>query len=1311
MAKDQALLMTINKINRILLRENDLTKLMHGVSQLITENNLYSGCLLTKYIDKSLELIASSGYLEAGGEPGSDNYQRIIEFLKESNITNDLIIVEGKKSTFVDLNAKLGDHKIAIISINNNRNTIGYMCFSFQERRDFPEEEKKLIKSLAEDLGHITAKIETEESLKESEQLYRLLAENANDFILLHDLEGNIIFFNQAGIKLAGYTEEEIYDKSVQDLIAPDYITAMQERRNIRFHGNHSSKRYELEFFKKSGNKIPVEVVSTPFEKNGSIQGVLVIGRDITERKRAEKEREKNKRLLERTQEIAHLGSWEYDLKKEKLVWSKEVYRIFGCNPDQFEVTYENFMELVHPDDREKVDQAYLSSLEKGQKGYEIEHRIKKRDTGEIRYILEKCRHIKNDSGKILRSVGMANDITNLKNKELELRESEEKFRTLAETAPLAILVYRGDKWIYANSAAERICGYNLEELKEMNFWDIAAPDYRDLIKDRGFKRERGEPTPGSYEFKILTREGQEKWVYLNGDFIEIGGKPAGFITVLDITERKEAEEELLKHRRAMQASMDGMAILNAKGEYIYVNQAHIDIYGYNSKNDFLGRSWNFLYDRDERIRFKNEIIPEVNQKGFWNGMATGRKQDGTSFPQEISLSKLDDGGLICVVRDVTEQEEARKRLQFIHNIYRQTIVAAQEVPYKLNYKDKTYEFIGDNCQDLLGIPAGEIDLQKVRKLVKNGIVADSEKTDDYQEYNHLFKQGKIDQYKVELEIETPEGERKWISDRSLTLRDEKTGNVIGAMGILRDITEVKEYEKQLEYVHDIYRKTIENANGIPYRLSYNEGKYEYMGHGIEKVFGIDSREIGFNEVGNMVVDSRVLDTKGPDDLVEYGKWFKQGKLDKYNVELKIRLDEGEEKWVVDRSLPIKDSSGKVIGSMGIMQDVTERKKLEEQLLQSQKLESIGNLAAGVAHDFNNMLAVIKGRTQMALMNYEREDSVNEDLNEVLDAADRAAELTKQMLLFSRKKVMQFKPVNLNRTIKDLLKMLKRLIEEDIEIITKFDPEIWTIKADEVNLNQVIMNISINARDAMPSGGELYIKTKNVMLERSDLPDKYGVKTGRYVKLSIKDSGNGIDDDIIDKIFDPFFTTKGRAKGTGMGLAVVYGIIKKHDGFIDVNSKPDEGTSFLIYLPALDSRPGNKHPTTQAKNNKNIKGNGEHILFVEDNPDVTQTFKSFLNYGGYTMDAAETGARAMELFSKQMDKYELVISDIVLPDISGVELIDKLCQVKDISYLLVSGYPEDKYNRDKIQQKNIPFLQKPVDLNKLLIKIKEILNN
>ena len=1311
MAKDQALLMTINKINRILLRENDLTKLMQGVSQLITESNLYSGCLLTKYIDKSLELIASSGYLEAGGESGSDNYQRIIEFLKESNITKGLIIEEGKKSPFVDLNANLSDHKIATIPINSNRNRIGFMCLSFQARRGFPEEEKKLIKSLAEDLGHITAKIETEESLKESEQLYRLLAENANDFILLHDLEGNIIFFNQAGIRLAGYTEEEIYDKSVQDLIAPEYITAMQKRRNIRFHGNHSSKRYELEFFNKSGNKIPVEVVSTPFEKNGSIQGVLVIGRDITERKRAEKEREKNKRLLERTQEIAHLGSWEYDLKKEKLVWSKEVYRIFGCNPDQFEVTYENFLDLVHPDDREKVDQAYLSSLEKGQKGYEIEHRIKKRDTEEIRYILEKCRHIKNDSGKIIRSVGMANDITNLKNKELELRESEEKFRTLAETAPLAILVYRGDKWIYANSAAEQICGYSLEELKEMNFWEIVAPEYRELIKTRGRKREMGEPASGSYEFKIITRQGQQKWVYLNGDSIEIEGQPAGFVTILDITDRKAAEEELLKHRKAMQASMDGMAILNDQGKFDYVNQAHIDIYDYNNKDDFLGRSWNFLYNRVERMRFKNEIIPEVNQKGFWNGMATGRKQDGTSFPQEISLSKLDDGGLICVVRDVTEREKARERLQFIHNIYRQTIVAAQEVPYQLNYEDETYEFIGDNCQDLLGIPAGEIDLKKVRKLVKKGAVADSEKIDDYQEYNNLFKQGKIDQYKVELEIETPEGEKKWISDRSLTLRDEKTGKVIGAMGILRDITEIKEYEKQLEYVHDIYRKTIENANGIPYRLNYDDGKYEYMGRGIEKVFGIESQEIGFNEIGKRVVDSRVLDAKGPDDLKEYGKWFRKGKLDKYNVELKISLDEGEEKWVVDRSLPIKDSSGKVIGSMGIMQDITDRKRLEEQLLQSQKLESIGNLAAGVAHDFNNMLAVIKGRTQMALMNYEQGKSINEDINEVLDASDRAAELTKQMLLFSRKKVMQFQPLDLNKSIKDLLKMLNRLIGEDIDIITKFEPDIWTIKADEVNLNQVIMNISVNARDAMPSGGELYIKTKNVELDSSDLPDEYGVTTGNYVKLSIKDTGKGIDEDIIDKIFDPFFTTKGRAKGTGMGLAVVYGIIKKHNGFIDVHSKHGKGTSFLIYLPALNKKTGNKNPAKQKKNNKDIKGNGEHILFVEDNPDVTQTFKSFLNYGGYTMDAAENGARARELFSKHMNKYELVISDIVLPDINGVELIDKLCQIKDIPCLLVSGYPEDKYNRDKIQQQNIPFLQKPVDLSKLLMKIKKILNS
>lgn len=1294
-------------INRLILREKNIEKLMPSVcSRLIDIGDFISCSIFLKYKEQ-FEEIALAGHDKKREYKKYKDSSEWPEWLNEIINIKQVKIHSQRKFSQLFQNG-LEKTKVVSIPMKYEDRIHGFILIRMKNI-GLESQEKKILAETARDLALALVKIHTEDKLKESEQLYRLLAENANDFILLHDLGGKIIFFNQAGMELVGYSEDKIYEMSVQDLIAPEYFESLKERRDNRFQGNHSIKRYELEVNTKDQKIIPIEVVSTPFIKDGDIAGILIIGRDMTEYMNSTRELVKSKSLLERTQKIAHLGSWEYDVKNDILSWSDEVYRIFGYDPRDFSPSLEGFLETVHPEDRKTVKIAYKKSIELDFTGYEIEHRIIKQNTGETRYVLEKCEHEKNESGKIIRSVGMVNDITDLKHKEFKLRESEKKFRTLAQTSPMAIMLYKDDKWIYANSAAEQICGYSLNELKNMNFWEIVAPEFQEIVKKRGERRESGQPTKNNYEFKLISKDGQEKWVYLSGSSIEIGGENAGFITILDITDRKKVENELIKHRKAMQASMDGMAILNNEGRYLYVNKAHAAIYGYDCPGDFLGKSWKFLYEDSEIERLEEEVLPQVAKNGSWNGMATGMKKDGTAFPQEISFSKLEDGGLICVIRDVSEREQDRERLQFIHNIYRQTIVTAQEVPYQLNYQNKTYDYIGENCEELLGIPADEINLVEVRKLVKNGIVSDPDATQDYHKYNNLFKQGKIDHYKVELEIETPAGERKWISDRSLTLKDEKTGKITGAMGILRDITEVKEYEKNLEYIHNIYRKTIENASGIPYRLRYEDSTYEYMGNGVEELFGIKSDKLQFNKIGEMVISATVLAPDAPEDYLKYGQLFKEGKIEHYNVELHLKTKHGSEKWIVDRALPIKDTAGKVVGSMGIIQDITNRKRLEEQLQQTQKLESIGNLAAGVAHDFNNMLAVIKGRTEMALMEVDDVDPVVENLEEVLHASDRAAELTRQMLLFSRKKGMQFYPINVNKAIRDILKMIARIIGEDIKIITRFAANIWTIKADKTNINQVIMNIAVNARDVMPEGGKLFIGTENINIEEPDYFDSYKVEPGRYIKISLRDTGPGIDEKIIDKIFDPFFTTKSRAKGTGMGLAVVYGIVKKHKGYIDVESDPGKGTCFSIYLPAIEKKIEKKEKKTAGPPNKEVRGKGEKILLIEDDPVVCQTLVEFIKYGGYNMESAENGKEAMKLFSRNKNKYDLVISDVVLPDINGTDLIEKIQQDKSVPCLLISGYPDNKAEKEKIFEKKYHFIQKPFDLKEFLSKIQSIL--
>ncbi len=418
----------------------------------------------------------------------------------------------------------------------------------------------------------------------------------------------------------------------------------------------------------------------------------------------------------------------------------------------------------------------------------------------------------------------------------------------------------------------------------------------------------------------------------------------------------------------------------------------------------------------------------------------------------------------------------------------------------------------------------------------------------------------------------------------------------------------------------------------------------------------------------------------------------------------------------VDLSIaPMMKDTHEIVGATAIIEDITakrkseiEKKQLEIQLQQTQKMDAIGTLAGGIAHDFNNILTTVQGYSDLMMMKMDETDPFYRDVKHIRVAASRGATLVKQLLIFSRKQPMAFQVLDLNLVIEDMLKMLNRLIGEDINIATDLEYALTSIKGDEGNIEQVIMNLALNARDAMPNGGTIEIKTNSVYISADDcmgIPDAYD---GHFVRLSVSDCGEGMEPAVKDRMFEPFFSTKKAEGGTGLGLSTVYGIVKYHKGWIHAETEPGKGTTFRVYFPVTHQKAEEKQEEHIAI--EQFAGNGERVLIVEDDPAIRDISYSTLSENGYVVFDAESAEDALDLFNRENGNFDIVVSDVVLPGKNGLQLVDELLAKKDsLKCILCSGYTDEKAQLSVIRSRGYPYIEKPFTIAHFLKTIQETL--
>ena len=515
--------------------------------------------------------------------------------------------------------------------------------------------------------------------------------------------------------------------------------------------------------------------------------------------------------------------------------------------------------------------------------------------------------------------------------------------------------------------------------------------------------------------------------------------------------------------------------------------------------------------------------------------------------------------------------------------------------------------------------------------------------------------------------------------------------------GVLEDITARKQAEEELRAASEKLQAVIEAAPVAVMALDL-EANVKSWNAGAERMFGwsedemMDRRPLFIPEERQPEFQSLMERVLGGESII--------------GVEVTRTKKDGTSIECNGYGAPLFDADGKVNGSMTIMVDVTERRDLEARLAQSQRMESIGRLAGGVAHDFNNLLTVILGNCELVLGDMPGESQQRADIEDIRNAADHAAALTRQLLAFSRRQILQPKVLSLNSVVTEMMDMLARIIGEDIELVTELDPALANTKADPVEMGQVVMNLTVNARDAMPEGGKLSIRTENADMLMGSAADGDTIPPGRYVALSVGDTGIGMDEETRSRIFEPFFTTKQKGKGTGLGLSTVYGIVKQSGGYISVESEEGKGTTFRVRMPELreETSVDNDVPIDR------VSAGSETILLVEDEVALRAPMIRGLAKEGYTVLEAGSAEEALQICEAYDGAIELMVTDLVMPGMDGLELGGKVTDLRpDMKVLFTSGYSEDVVTRDGVTEAG-DFLQKPYTPSDLGQRIRQLLD-
>ncbi|MBN2281555.1 MAG: PAS domain S-box protein [Candidatus Marinimicrobia bacterium] len=899
--------------------------------------------------------------------------------------------------------------------------------------------------------------------------------------------------------------------------------------------------------------------------------------------------------------------------------------------------------------------------------------------------------------------IGFARDITEQQKNKKALLESEEKHRLLVENTGVGIGYFSlNGEILFFNQLAAEYMGGKPEDYMGRTIFEVCGEKDGQTYFERIQQAARSKQ-PIRFEDFVSMPTGQDRWfMSIYSGIQDSTGSVIGVqIVSSDISDLKVTQLSLMKsernYRQLIETASDSLYVMSDQGKIIEVNKTACETLGYE-RGELLQLSVN-----DVDVNFDRQSFLSFWEKNPFNTPHTfetlHKRKDGRLVPVEINGNKYkvnDKVYYLGFARDISDRKKSEQAIRETTERFTSLVKHLQSGVFYIDTEGNILE-TNPALIRILGSPSEEatkkINIFTFQPLIEFGYVAKLKECIHKGEIvwgdgQYLSKWGKVifvSYYFVPI----------WENDR-----------VKGVLASIEDVSELKKTEAALKESEKqkniILNSTTEMVAFYDANLSIlwaNKAAADSMGLAVDTMKTNHCYEL-WQKRKTPCHECPVLkarDTKQP-------------------CEKKVQTPDGKY-WLI-RAFPIFDEAGEVVNLVEFGMDITaseiavqEQKKLQEKLIQAQKMESVGRLAGGIAHDFNNMLSVIIGNSEIIMFGLKEGDPVYDEITEIYKAAMRSADLTRQLLAFARKQTISPEILNINQTVNAMMKMLERLIGENIELIWKPDENLQPVKIDPTQVDQILTNLIVNAKDAIQGIGKVVIQTQNVVLDEEFCRNNIGFHTsGDFIKISISDSGKGMDKETLSHVFEPFFTTKEIGKGTGLGLSTIYGIVKQNNGYINVYSEPGTGTTFSIFFPVFMKEGYEAQPEKRVLE-VTPKGN-ETILLVEDEIAIIKYITKTLKELGYKILVASSPAEALDITRKYGRTIDLMITDVVMPQMNGRELAKQVLEMHSgIKQLFISGYTADVIAHHGIIEEGVNFLHKPFTLEEISKKVRLILDN
>ena len=1152
----------------------------------------------------------------------------------------------------------------------------------------------------------ITQRKHIEAELQRQQNFVQAVLDSVQSGIVACDERGILTLFNQATREMHGLPQEAIPAEEWAQhygLYRADGKTPMKKEEIPLFRALQGEQlsNIEMVIIPEHGERHVVLSSGHPLINSaGRNLGAVSAMHDITDRKRAEEAlRENEEKYRSVVMNIPDVV-WTMDSDGHIVFVTPNIQKLSGFTAEEvYRGGFDLLIDTMHSDDVQKIQNA-IKAVFRDRQPRNVEYRGRCKN-GEYIWVQARAVGAFEKNGKWFVQ-GLLSDITERKRAEEALRQSEGKYRALVTNIPDVVWTMDSELRItFISKNIEMMSGFSIDDVNQNGF-DLYIssihPDDVHKVKD-GLRALFAEGRPYDVECRMQHKSGKWMWVHdrAHSTYEKDGIRYADGL-LSDITERKRTEEEILFKTALLEGqsetAIDGILIVDEEDHIVLANKQFGLNFGVpdellSTQDDLIVRKY-----VTDQIEDPSAFIAKIN---YLNSNPKEKSSDELKFKNgrvfdRYSAPLVDSNGRhrgrIWYFRDITDRKREQKAILASEERYRTLFENAPVGIYRTTPDGRI----------LAGNPAlirmlGYSSFEELAKCDLNNIYFDPEYPRD--RFTALLEErGEV--AALESSWRRPDGNILHVRENARAVRD-ASGKLLYYEGTVEDITERMRTED--EHVR-LVTAIEQSAEAVV--ITNPQGTIEYVNPAFTRITGYTRAEA-------MGQNPRILKSGNQDKAIYRQLWetILQGKP--WHGEIINRRKDGSLYTEQMSVTPVRGARGDVTHFIATKQDITARKQLELQVTQGQKMEAVGRLAGGVAHDFNNLLTIINGYAQLLMERSTPEDPRRSMFEEILTAGERAASLTRQLLAFSRRQVMEPRVLDLNHVLADTEKMLRRLIGEDVDLGTKYEAVLGRVKVDPGQIEQVIMNLAVNARDAMPEGGELLIETSNVEVDEDYARSHPNISPGKYVMVAVSDTGCGMDKETQAHVFEPFFTTKERGKGTGLGLATVYGIIKQSGGFIWVYSEPGHGSSFKIYFPSVEEAVPTADPA-KARSTKLAKGT-ETVMVVEDEEGVRSLVCKALISKGYKVLEAEGAAVALQIAEQFKEPIHLLLTDVVMPQTGGKALAMRLIALHpETKVLYMSGYTTDAIVRQGILEEGTSFLQKPFAPNALLLKVREVLN-